>query len=98
MTEDALLIEIGHNVGMFQATPPDRIAKRAGQRWLEERYEDLRSAVCVPTVHDALDREVFDLCIVVAQAIATRLGDSFGAVTASALLVKQGIRKLCEGT
>ena len=95
MTTDALLIEIGHNVGLFEAPPPDHTAKRAGQRWLEERYEEFRSIVCVPSVRDALDRPSFELAVAVAEVLANVFGD-VGATTVAVLLVKQGVKKMCE--
>ncbi len=95
MTEDALLIEIGHNVGMFEAPPPDEVAKGAGLRWIDRQHDQIKGIICTPNIQSALNKSEYDLAVAVAQALASAFGDD-GVATVAALFVKTGIRKLCE--
>ena len=97
MSTDELLIEIGHNVGMFEAPPSDKVAKSRGKQWFDERLDKFERIVCRPSVKKiANEQDSFALTVAVAQTIANALGDDFGTATVAILLARRGINRLCS--
>ena len=92
-SQDELLIELGTAVGLFQAPPPDKLAKREAQEWLWRSRDRIASAVCTPAVREVLDKDVFELAKHVAIAIdAAGLN---GAALIAVLVVRIGIKQVC---
>lgn len=95
MRESELLIEIGRNVGMFETVPPNEIAMAAGQDWFDARRETFKRVVCVCAVRSAISGSTSDLGLALTTCLAAAFGD-FGSATVAALLIKKGIRTLCD--
>lgn len=94
LSERELLIEIGRNVGLYESVPPDEVAEEEGRRWFRDRYERLRTSVCVPAVRDALDGTMGALGLAVLNRLGAIIGAD-GVETVAALLIKHGLDRMC---
>lgn len=92
-SEDELLIELGTAVSLFEAPPPDELAKTEARNWLRRQNDRIKGAICTPVVEEALGGDQFELVSAVATAI-DEIGWN-GAALIAVLVVRSGIKQMC---
>jgi|GEM_PF-5219740 len=96
MSDDELYIDIGIQISSdsFIKLPNDQYHKNA-VKWLNERYESIKKAICEnELVKQHTEREVILLIAIIADIIAAKFNLTNPA-TCAALLVRVGISKIC---
>jgi hypothetical protein len=98
MSEDELLAEIGRALGDRDWLPPKfETLVRSGTIWMEEQFDQIRQRVCAANVQGKLDSADGKVVVAVLADILAGLIAAPAVFSASVLVYRYGVNRLCAG-